>query len=35
MDWLKRPMLFNGPDWGFGDVVLAETTTSRTAVDRR
>jgi hypothetical protein len=35
MDWLKRPMLFNGSDWGFGDVVLAETTTSRTVVDRR
>ena len=26
MDWLKRPMLFNGPDWGFGDEVLRETT---------
>jgi hypothetical protein len=25
MDWLKRPMLFNGPDWGFGDAVLLET----------
>ena len=25
MDWLKRPMLFNGPDWGFGDVELSET----------
>ncbi len=26
MDWLKRPMLFNGPDWGFGDAVLPEIT---------
>ena len=26
MDWLKRPMLFNGPDWGFGSAVLSETT---------
>jgi hypothetical protein len=32
MDWLKRPMLFNGSDWGFGDVVLRETTLP-TAVD--
>ncbi len=26
MDWLKRPMLFNGPDWGFGEAVLPEVT---------
>jgi len=25
MDWLCRPMLFNGPDWGFGGAVLRET----------
>jgi hypothetical protein len=25
MDWLKRPMIFNGSDWGVGDVVLEET----------
>jgi hypothetical protein len=24
MAWLKRPMIFNGPDWGFGTVVLRE-----------
>ena len=24
MHWLKRPMIFNGSDWGFGDVVLPE-----------
>jgi hypothetical protein len=24
MRWLKRPMIFNGSDWGFGDVVLSE-----------
>jgi hypothetical protein len=26
MDWLKRPMIFNGSDWGVGDAVLHETT---------
>ncbi len=26
MEWLRRPMIFNGSDWGFGDVVLRETT---------
>jgi hypothetical protein len=26
MDWLKRPMIFNGSDWGVGDAVLDETT---------
>ena len=26
MDWLKRPMIFNGSDWGVGDAVLRETT---------
>jgi hypothetical protein len=26
MAWLKRPMLFNQADWGFGDDVLAEFT---------
>ena len=26
MDWLKRPMIFNGSDWGVGDVSLPETT---------
>ncbi len=25
MDWLKRPMIFNGSDWGVGDAVLPET----------
>jgi hypothetical protein len=25
MEWLQRPMIFNGSDWGFGDVVLPET----------
>jgi hypothetical protein len=34
MGWLKRPMLFNGSDWGFGQAVLSETT-SRTVVDKR
>jgi len=26
MAWLKRPMIFNGPDWGFGDAELPEMT---------
>jgi hypothetical protein len=26
MQWLRRPMIFNGPDWGFGDTVLPEKT---------
>ena len=26
MLWLKRPMIFNGSEWGLGDVALAETT---------
>jgi hypothetical protein len=26
MQWLRRPMIFNGPDWGFGDVTLPEKT---------
>jgi len=26
MLWLKRPMIFNGADWGLGDAALAETT---------
>jgi hypothetical protein len=26
MQWLRRPMIFNGSDWGFGDTVLPETT---------
>jgi hypothetical protein len=25
MDWLKRPMIFNGSDWGVGDAILEET----------
>jgi hypothetical protein len=25
MRWLRRPMIFNGSDWGFGDVQLPET----------
>ena len=25
MEWLRRPMIFNGSDWGLGDVVLSET----------
>ncbi len=26
MQWLRRPMIFNGPDWGLGDTQLPETT---------
>lgn len=26
MQWLHRPMIFNGSDWGLGDVTLPETT---------
>jgi hypothetical protein len=26
MTWSKRPMIFNGSDWGFGDVTLREMT---------
>jgi hypothetical protein len=26
MTWLKRPMIFNGSDWGFGAIALPETT---------
>jgi hypothetical protein len=26
MDWLKRPMLFNPANWGFGEAVLPEVT---------
>jgi len=26
MAWLNRPMIFNGPDWGFADSTLAEST---------
>jgi hypothetical protein len=26
MQWLRRPMIFNGQNWGFGDVLLPETT---------
>jgi hypothetical protein len=26
MEWLQRPMIFNGSDWGFGDVALPERT---------
>ncbi len=26
MQWLQRPMIFNGSDWGLGDVTLPETT---------
>jgi hypothetical protein len=26
MQWLQRPMIFNGSNWGFGDVRLPETT---------
>jgi hypothetical protein len=26
MEWLRRPMIFNGPDWGFGDLELAESS---------
>jgi hypothetical protein len=26
MEWLRHPMIFNGPDWGFGDVTLAESS---------
>jgi len=25
MQWLQRPMIFNGSNWGFGDVALPET----------
>ena len=25
MQWLRRPMIFNGSDWGLGDVPLPET----------
>jgi hypothetical protein len=24
MSWLKRPMIFNGADWGFGATILPE-----------
>ena len=26
MQWLRRPMIFNGSDWGFGEQTLPETT---------
>jgi hypothetical protein len=26
MQWLRRPMIFNGADWGMGDAPLQETT---------
>jgi hypothetical protein len=26
MEWLRRPMIFNGRDWGFGDAELAESS---------
>jgi hypothetical protein len=26
MQWLRRPMIFNGAGWGLGDVTLPETT---------
>jgi hypothetical protein len=26
MQWLRRPMIFNGADWGMGDATLQETT---------
>jgi hypothetical protein len=26
MQWLRRPMIFNGPDWGLGEVVLPSRT---------
>jgi hypothetical protein len=26
MQWLHRPMMFNGDEWGLGDVTLTETT---------
>jgi len=32
MAWLKRPMIFNGSNWGFGDTALPETILQR-AVD--
>lgn len=33
MGWLKRPMIFNGSDWGVGDAALPETTLE-TVVDK-
>ena len=30
MDWLKRPMIFNGSDWGVGDESLPETILAAT-----
>ena len=26
MQWLRRPMIFNGAGWGMGDALLPETT---------
>jgi hypothetical protein len=34
MDWLKRPMIFNGSDWGVGDATLRETTLQSIVGDR-
>jgi hypothetical protein len=31
MQWLRRPMIFNGAGWGLGDVVLPETTVQQVA----
>jgi hypothetical protein len=31
MHWLQHPMIFNGSNWGFGDVTLPETTVRATA----
>jgi hypothetical protein len=26
MQWLRRPMIFNGEGWGLGEMTLRETT---------
>jgi hypothetical protein len=31
MQWFRRPALFNGAGWGFGDVALEETTLQQIA----
>jgi hypothetical protein len=31
MQWLRRPMIFNGPGWGLGDVALPEKTLGQIA----
>jgi hypothetical protein len=34
MQWLRRPMIFNGSDWGFGEQTLPETTLQPVAGNR-